>query len=194
MVYSKVGRKRLIEALADCKLSLEGKPLMPIIYPIKGSPFFWQPNYERDEFIEKLKSKSDEEIESELKKCKLVRMQREKEEADEKSLIDALLFAHKENMTILQGNATQEPSEPDAPWEKQGRRQNQVDKIVLQARTLGYKPQSIPHGGKANIKKECLKDGTLFTDSAFDHAWRAASKKKLIQVENIEKYKKPHNT
>ncbi len=70
------------------------------------------------------------------------------------------------------------------------RSDNQVDAIVKQAIAFGYPPLSIPYGGKKKIKDVCLKDLNLFTDDGFDHAWKKAKKKGLIEVDNVNSYRK----
>lgn len=70
-----------------------------------------------------------------------------------------------------------------------GRRDRQIDAILLQINNFDYACKSIPFGGKSAIKKECMKNKDLFTDSGFDHAWNEAKKRRLIEVENVEIYK-----
>jgi len=64
----------------------------------------------------------------------------------------------------------------------------QIEAIRKTAVGLGYNPLAIPNTGKAAIKKECLKDAKLFTDSGFDHAWKDASKQNVICIQNKEKF------
>lgn len=71
-----------------------------------------------------------------------------------------------------------------------GRRDKQVAKIIECAKVFEYDLQSIPRRGKVRIKNKCLEDGSLFTDSAFDHAWKEASRRNCIRVENKESYSK----
>lgn len=69
------------------------------------------------------------------------------------------------------------------------KRTKQVNFICKTAQELGYSDVlNIPVGGKAAIKIECLKNKMLFTDSGFDHAWKAGNKRKKIQIENKELY------
>lgn len=77
------------------------------------------------------------------------------------------------------------------PTPDKGRRDMQVEAIVQQASAFQYPLKSIPYGGKAKIKTECLKNRNLFTDSGFDHAWDEAKKRKLIEVANVGAYRKP---
>lgn len=70
------------------------------------------------------------------------------------------------------------------------RREKQVAAIVQQATAFEYPLLSIPYGGKNKIKDECLKDLSLFTDASFDHAWKKAKKEGLIEVDNVDSYRK----
>ncbi|MBP6367219.1 MAG: hypothetical protein KBA82_04500 [Nitrosomonas sp.] len=69
------------------------------------------------------------------------------------------------------------------------RRKKQIAAIIKQANELEYPLLSIPYGGKKKIKDACLKDLRLFTDASFDHAWKEAKKKGLIEVDNIDSYR-----
>ena len=71
---------------------------------------------------------------------------------------------------------------------KEGTRVKQINEIIIIAGQLGYNPMCIPKGGKAIIKKECLKKAAVFTDSGFDHAWKRANKLNKISIENKEQY------
>lgn len=77
--------------------------------------------------------------------------------------------------------------EPSAV-KKKGTRDMQIDEILKQAESLQYNPLSIPYGGKTKIRKRCLENLNLFTASGFEHAWREAKKRKLIEVADKEKY------
>ncbi|MCA0187497.1 MAG: hypothetical protein LCH90_16175, partial [Proteobacteria bacterium] len=55
-----------------------------------------------------------------------------------------------------------------------GRKERQIMSIVECARSCGYEPLLIPRGGKKQIKERCLQETKLFTDSAFDDAWKQA--------------------
>jgi hypothetical protein len=101
---------------------------------------------------------------------------------------NALLAIESEELTNKKINKV-ELKQPNSGIK--GRRQKQIDAILQQAKDLKYSLLSIPKGGKVKIKKECLKDNALFTDSGFDHAWREASKKGLVRVADFEKYCKP---
>ncbi|SNX60693.1 hypothetical protein SAMN06296273_2163 [Nitrosomonas ureae] len=69
------------------------------------------------------------------------------------------------------------------------RRNKQIAAIIEHANALEYPLMSIPYGGKKKIKDTCLKNFSLFTDSSFDHAWKEAKRKGLIEVENIDSYR-----
>lgn len=71
------------------------------------------------------------------------------------------------------------------------RRNMQIAAIIKQANKLEYPLLSIPYGGKRKIKDACLNDLNLFTDAGFDHAWKEARKKGLIEVDNVASYRKP---
>lgn len=64
-----------------------------------------------------------------------------------------------------------------------------IVKIAIQCK---YDPMSVPYGGKAAIKRECLVslkgDPHRFTPDTFKKAWQAARNKGLIDVENAEIY------
>lgn len=81
-------------------------------------------------------------------------------------------------------------ADPHSGTEVMGRRNNQVQEILKIAESLGYPPLKIPLGGKEKIRTECLKKLVLFTESSFDHAWKEAKKRKMIEVENSESYRK----
>lgn len=69
------------------------------------------------------------------------------------------------------------------------RRNNQIKNICKTASNLGYKDLlAIPEGGKAAIKIECLKNTALFTDDGFKKAWVEAGKRKLISMQDKQKY------
>lgn len=72
--------------------------------------------------------------------------------------------------------------------EKNKRRDNQISFICKTADEIGYKDLlDIPIDGKASIKTECLKN-KLFTKSGFDHAWKEASSRGLISIQEKNKY------
>ena len=70
-----------------------------------------------------------------------------------------------------------------------GRRNNQIDLICKIAKQLEYVDlMAIPEGGKAAIKIECLKITNLFTPDGFKQAWQEANRRKLISMQDKEKY------
>ena len=72
-----------------------------------------------------------------------------------------------------------------------GRRNLQLDTICKIAVELGYSDLlALPEEAKKKIKTECLKNTTLFSDSGFEHAWKAANKDNLISIQNKKKYLK----
>jgi len=62
---------------------------------------------------------------------------------------------------------------------KIGRRQNQINTILTAISSLELDPMNIKTGRKKDIKTECLKDKTLFTEAGFEHAWDACNAKKV---------------
>lgn len=69
-----------------------------------------------------------------------------------------------------------------------GRRQKQINKILAVIESFQFDPLQIPYGGKQEIKTECLKDKSLFTEDGFKKAWMEANKKELIRLINKEKF------
>lgn len=65
-----------------------------------------------------------------------------------------------------------------------------IDKIIEVAKLKGYELLAIEYGGKAAIQTECLKFSSLFTESTFLNAWKRAKKLKLIEVQNVDVYRK----
>lgn len=88
------------------------------------------------------------------------------------------------------GAKTKAKPEPSAT-ELKSRRDFQVEEIVRQATVLKYPLLAIPYGGKAKIKNACMENVELFSDDAFDHAWKEAKKRKLIEVANVNTYRNP---
>jgi len=80
------------------------------------------------------------------------------------------------------------------PWPgnkgiKRSRRDIQTAKIIEVAKSKNYPLKSIPAGGKAEIRRECLLDESLFTPSGFEHAWKKVKKDGHIEIVNIEDYR-----
>jgi hypothetical protein len=72
-----------------------------------------------------------------------------------------------------------------------GRRDRQLAVIQATIQDLKYEPLAIPLGGKAKIKKSCLKKHSpLFTDSGFDHAWNVALGTGSVRLTNHSAYSK----
>lgn len=75
--------------------------------------------------------------------------------------------------------------------ESPGTRELQLRHIVQTALTLSFDPHAIPRGGKKQIKDICLAERKdLFTDTGFDHAWKAASKgeKPIVRMKDHKIY------
>lgn len=83
---------------------------------------------------------------------------------------------------------SQIPNVLDTDAKEAKRRDNQIIALCNAAIELGFEPLSIPKGGKKEIRIICMKDTSLFTDSAFDHAWKAANKNNSIKMQDKEKY------
>lgn len=83
------------------------------------------------------------------------------------------------------------PDKPAAEDDKggPGRRERQIDAILTAAAALEFPPMKIPDGGKAKIKEICIRRSELFTNSGFDHAWKAACKANKVRMLNDEKFK-----
>lgn len=69
-----------------------------------------------------------------------------------------------------------------------GRRDQQHETILAIIAALDFDPLKIPDGGKAKIRTACLTRPRIFTDSSFDHAWKAGVNANLLRMANHEKY------
>lgn len=83
-------------------------------------------------------------------------------------------------------NDTIEPTSADEPTP--GRRGHQIETILAVIAALQYAPLKIPDGGKAKIKAACLTRHALFTESAFEHAWKHAVSDGQVRMENHDKF------
>ncbi|MDD2872757.1 MAG: hypothetical protein PHG21_03925 [Azoarcus sp.] len=81
------------------------------------------------------------------------------------------------------GSSVQEDADPI-----KGKASRQVDAILKAAEELGFSLMAVPRGGKSQIMNMCLADPKMFTESSFDHAWKAARKLGLIKTEGHESY------
>jgi hypothetical protein len=128
-------------------------------------------------------------------------LNRYREAADRKNKIEEL------QIELLKKQIAQLPSEPEinkntlhsptteptkaldsAENEGKGKRNKQVNVILKAVINFEYDPLNIPEGGKAKIKKECLKNKSLFTESAFKRAWIESGRRGLIRMKDKEKY------
>lgn len=105
----------------------------------------------------------------------------------------AFLEAHGEPLpgwwfTEAERRAGDEP-EQQAIQPPDSRQTQQVMAILAVIGELGFNPKLIPYGGKVQIEKECRKNCALFTPSSFEHAWKEAKRRKLLEVENVERYR-----
>lgn len=71
---------------------------------------------------------------------------------------------------------------------KQGRRKQQIEIIKNTIQKLCFDPLSIPDNGKAKIKEICLNQQHVFTDSGFEHAWKAGLKASFFRLANHNRY------
>jgi hypothetical protein len=69
-----------------------------------------------------------------------------------------------------------------------GKREQQHQIILAIINALNYKPLEIPTGGKSKIKEICLKSVKIFTDSAFDHAWKEGTNSGLFRLLDSDKF------
>ncbi len=72
--------------------------------------------------------------------------------------------------------------------EPYSKRDNQINVICNIGKQLKYDLMAIPEGGKVAIKTECLKITPLFTLDGFLKAWQEANRRKLISMQDKEKY------
>ena len=66
------------------------------------------------------------------------------------------------------------PADP-AP-KRTGAKQRRAEKILKLAESLGIDPFNLQYGEREKIKRLCLEDPREFTESTFDHAWKALKK------------------
>ncbi|MDG1096229.1 MAG: hypothetical protein P8N23_01200 [Methylophilaceae bacterium] len=99
------------------------------------------------------------------------------------------LYVKAEDIAKLDGGISVNKSELlNTNVEKIGRREIQHEVILAVISALNYQPLEIPDGGKSKIKAICLTRPKLFTDAAFDHAWKEGCSKGLFKMDNSEKY------
>lgn len=81
---------------------------------------------------------------------------------------------------FLQGAKRHKPQEPK-------RREQQIQVLLHVIADLGFQPMAVE--SKAEVKEVCLeKYFGLFTPSGFDHAWKKASNRGLLQIKDKQKY------
>ena len=70
---------------------------------------------------------------------------------------------------------------------------NKIDKrvqwIKVNASTMFSDPQSIPEGGKSELRKFACANAKLFSESTFDAAWKKAKSLGYVEMADVEKYK-----
>ena len=69
-----------------------------------------------------------------------------------------------------------------------GKREQQHQVILAVIDALNYQPLEIPTGGKTKIKEICLNRTRVFTDSAFDHAWKTGTSNGLFKLLESNKF------
>jgi hypothetical protein len=71
-----------------------------------------------------------------------------------------------------------------------GRRDKQIHILLETIKRENMNPLAIPRGGKSKLKALCTKcHSKEFTESSFDHSWKEAKKRGLIELENPEQYR-----
>lgn len=80
-----------------------------------------------------------------------------------------------------QGQSAKDPDDPII--------EKRAKAILSAAQELKFRPLEIPDGGKAAIKKICLKNAALFTPDTFLKAWTEAAKQGLIRMKNVDKFR-----
>lgn len=131
---------------------------------------------------EKQRRQQIEELQLELLKKQLSQM-------NEASPSTTGLIAHQHQPRRPGFSDENTQDKPQATATTKGRRNEQIDLICETARQLGYEDlMSIPEGGRAKIKTECLKHHDLFTDDGFKKAWTEAGRRKIISMKDKEKY------
>lgn len=91
MVYLIGNRKKLIEALADCQLSL-----IEHVAPrnARGSPAMPPPDYKRDALISELDTKTDEQLKDEMFRCNEDRKRKDSVKKDSKTAVDSAIYGN----------------------------------------------------------------------------------------------------
>ena len=69
-----------------------------------------------------------------------------------------------------------------------GKRDQQHQIILAVINALNYEPLEIPTGGKSKIREICLKRVRVFTDSAFEHAWKNGTNNGLFRLLESDKF------
>jgi hypothetical protein len=98
--------------------------------------------------------------------------------------------AHFDIQTLRSLLTAETDLEEEKKEDKRPKVDKRIDSILEVTEKLGYPPKQIPRGGKSAVKQECLKDRHLFTDSTFDQAWKKASTERLIQVKDVDKFRR----
>ncbi len=104
-----------------------------------------------------------------------------------RKILDIKINERSENLseTPAKETSTAPIIKKEKPYSK---RDNQINVICNIGKQLKYDLMAIPEGGKAAIKTECLKITPLFTLDGFLKAWQEANRRKLISMQDKEKY------
>ncbi len=81
--------------------------------------------------------------------------------------------------------------QPEIAQDGKGRRDKQIAAILKHGKSLCYNMKLVPYGGKSKIEKLCLEESQLFTKDGFKNAWQEARARGLLDVEGVDKYRKP---
>ena len=87
------------------------------------------------------------------------------------------------------GTDTTNYREPSREAERIPLEEQRIDRILQAIGKEDWQPLSIPTGGKAQLKKNlCHNHPKLFTQANFDHAWKAARNRGLVQMAEHDKF------
>ena len=102
---------------------------------------------------------------------------------------DSVLVVRTSELTDFESRISESAEKPEfANQAELGRRDQQHEVILAIIAALDFDPLKIPDGGKAKIRSACLTRPRIFTESSFDHAWKAGVSSNLLRMANHEKY------
>ncbi len=102
-------------------------------------------------------------------------------------LFDGYIYYIFNNREILDDESIVEPTNLYVA-NKVGKRDQQHQVILAVIDALGYEPLKIPTGGKSKVRDICLMRVKVFTESAFDHAWKDGTNLGLFRLLESEKF------